>query len=39
MSKKEANIILQKAELGKQKAGFHVLPPQNHVYGKAPQKD
>lgn len=39
MSKKGENVLLQKAELGKNKAGFHQLPAQEHVYGKAPTKD
>ncbi len=38
MSKKE-NILLQKSELGKIKPGFHDLPSEEHVYGKAPVKD
>lgn len=38
MSKKE-NILLQKSELGKNKPGFHQLPQEDHVYGKAPVKD
>jgi hypothetical protein len=38
MSRKE-NILLQKSELGKIKAGFHDLPNEDHVYGKAPVKD
>lgn len=38
MSKQE-NILLQKSELGKNKAGFHDLPSEDHVYGKAPTKD
>ena len=33
------NILLQKAELGKNKAGFHELPNTEHTYGKAPTKD
>jgi hypothetical protein len=39
MSKKDNNILLQKSELGKVKTGFHELPKEEHVYGKAPQKD
>jgi hypothetical protein len=39
MSKKDNNILLQKSELGKIKPGFHDLPQQGHVYGKAPAKD
>ena len=38
MSKKE-NYLLQRTELGQVKKGFHELPPENHVYGKEPQKD
>jgi hypothetical protein len=38
MSKKE-NILLQKSELGRNKPGFHHLPQEDHVYGKAPAKD
>lgn len=38
MSKKE-NVLLQKSDLGKSKPGFHELPKQDHVYGKAPVKD
>lgn len=33
------NILLQKSELGKIKTGFHELPHEDHVYGKAPPKD
>lgn len=33
------NVLLQKTELGKIKAGFHDLPEPDHVYGKAPAKD
>jgi hypothetical protein len=39
MSKKENNILLQKSELGKNKTGFHDLPCEEHIYGKAPTKD
>lgn len=39
MSKKESNVLLQKSELGKIKSGFHDLPGDNHIYGKAPTKD
>ena len=39
MSKKDNNILLQRSELGKIKAGFHDLPTDTHVYGKAPIKD
>lgn len=35
----KGNILLQKAELGKNKNGFHDLPQNDHTYGKAPQKD
>lgn len=35
----KSNVLLQKSELGKNKAGFHNLPPEDHVYGKAPTKD
>ena len=35
----KSNVILQKSELGKNKQGFHELPNDNHVYGKAPPKD
>lgn len=38
MSRKE-NVLLQKTEIGKVKAGFHRLPEDTHVYGKAPVKD
>jgi hypothetical protein len=33
------NILLQKSELGKIKTGFHELPQEDHIYGKAPPKD
>ena len=39
MSKKQNNCLLAKTELGEVKKGFHELPPDNHTYGKAPQKD
>jgi Domain of unknown function (DUF4483) len=39
MSKKDNNILLQKPEVGKIKNGFHDLPSDNHIYGKAPKKD
>lgn len=35
----KGNVLLQKSELGKNKAGFHNLPSEDHVYGKAPTKD
>lgn len=35
----KGNVLLQKSELGKNKAGFHSLPPEDHIYGKAPTKD
>ena len=35
----KGNVLLQKAELGKNKTGFHSLPAEEHVYGKAPVKD
>jgi hypothetical protein len=35
----KGNVLLQKAELGKNKTGFHELPTEEHVYGKAPIKD
>lgn len=33
------NVLLGKSQLGKVKPGFHVLPSEEHVYGKAPTKD
>ena len=38
MSKKP-NYLLEKTDLGQVKKGFHDLPPSDHTYGKAPQKD
>lgn len=35
----KGNVLLQKSELGKNKAGFHNLPSEEHTYGKAPLKD
>lgn len=35
----KGNVLLQKAELGKNKSGFHQLPSEAHTYGKAPTKD
>ncbi len=35
----KGNVLLQKSELGKIKTGFHDLPTEEHVYGKAPTKD
>jgi hypothetical protein len=34
-----SNYLLQKSELGKAKTGFHELPKEGHVFGKAPTKD
>ena len=39
MSKKKDNYLLVKTGLGAVKAGFHDLPPETHIYGKAPTKD
>lgn len=39
MSKRKDNYLLQKNDLGHVKKGFHELPPENHTYGWAPQKD
>lgn len=39
MSKKTQSYLLEKTGLGEVKKGFHQLPPEGHIYGKAPTKD
>jgi len=36
---KSQNYLLERAELGHIKPGFHNLPAETHIYGKAPVKD
>jgi len=37
--KNTGNYLLEKTDLGHVRGGFHDLPSDDHIYGKAPIKD